>query len=90
MMGIDRMTSCHYQNIDPTFTPQRQKRRAFNSKIYRAPKKEVEKLIFNHQRDHLSKMNPNPILVKKHNDKWRICIDFSNLNQACTKDSFPL
>lgn len=32
----------------------------------------------------------NPILVKKPNEKWRICVDFTNLNRACSKDSFPL
>ena len=29
-------------------------------------------------------------MVKKSNDKWRICIDFTDLNKACPKDSFPL
>lgn len=32
----------------------------------------------------------NLVLVKKHNSKWRVCVDFSNLNQACPKDSFSL
>lgn len=32
----------------------------------------------------------NVVLVKKNNEKWRMCIDFTNLNKACPKDSFPL
>ena len=32
----------------------------------------------------------NVVMVKKSNDKWRICVDFTNLNNACPKDSFPL
>ena len=32
----------------------------------------------------------NVILVKKANGKWRICVDFTDLNRACPKDSFPL
>ena len=32
----------------------------------------------------------NVVMVKKNNDKWRICVDFTNLNNACPKDSFPL
>ena len=29
-------------------------------------------------------------MVKKANGKWRICVDFTNLNEACPKDSYPL
>ena len=29
-------------------------------------------------------------LVKKVNGKWRLCIDFTNVNWACSKDSFSL
>ncbi|GJY52127.1 reverse transcriptase domain-containing protein [Tanacetum coccineum] len=32
----------------------------------------------------------NPILVKKVDDTWRMCIDFKNLNAACPKDYHPL
>ena len=32
----------------------------------------------------------NVVLVKKANDKWRLCIDFTDVNRACPKDSFPL
>jgi len=44
-----------------------------------------------HQREaHYPEWLANPVLVKNNNDKWRVCIDFSNLNEACPKDSFPL
>ena len=29
-------------------------------------------------------------MVKKANIKWRMCIDFMDLNKACPKDSYPL
>ena len=29
-------------------------------------------------------------MVKKSNGKWRMCVDFTDLNKACPKDSFPL
>ena len=32
----------------------------------------------------------NFVLVKKANGKWRMCVDFTSLNKACPKDSFPL
>ena len=31
----------------------------------------------------------NVVLVKKANRKWRISVDFTELNKACPKDSFP-
>ena len=32
----------------------------------------------------------NIVMVKKVNGKWRMCVDFTDLNNACLKDSFPL
>ena len=32
----------------------------------------------------------NLVLVKKKNEKWRVCIDLTDLNRACPKDNFPL
>ncbi len=32
----------------------------------------------------------NVVLVKKKNRKVRKCVDFTNLNKACPKDSSPL
>ena len=29
-------------------------------------------------------------MVKNANGKWRICVDFTDLNKACPKDSYPL
>ena len=32
----------------------------------------------------------NVVMVKKANGKWKMCVDFTNLNKACPKDSYPL
>ena len=32
----------------------------------------------------------NVVMVKKANGKWRMCVDFTDLNNACPKDSYPL
>ena len=32
----------------------------------------------------------NPVVVRKVNGKWRLCIDYTYINKACPKDPFPL
>ena len=32
----------------------------------------------------------NALVVPKKCGKWRVCVDYTNLNEACPKDSFPL
>ena len=32
----------------------------------------------------------NVVVVPKKKDKWRVCVDYTDLNEACPKDSFPL
>ena len=32
----------------------------------------------------------NVVVIGKKNGKWRVCIDFTDLNKACPKDPFPL
>lgn len=34
--------------------------------------------------------NSNAVLVKKSNGKWRMCINYSNLNRACPKYFYQL
>ena len=30
------------------------------------------------------------MVVKKKNEKWRVCVDFTDLTKACLKDLFPM
>nr|GEW02091.1 reverse transcriptase domain-containing protein [Tanacetum cinerariifolium] len=39
-----------------------------------------------HYHDWLS----NPVMVKKHDGGWRMCVDFKDLNKAYSKDGYPL
>ena len=31
----------------------------------------------------------NVVIFKKSNGKWQMCVDFIDLNNTCSKDSFP-
>ena len=66
--------------------------RIFAPEHNRAITKEVEKLL---EADFISEVFypnclANVVMVKKSNGKWRMCVDFIDLNKACPKDSFPL
>jgi hypothetical protein len=92
MLGISPKEIVHVLNVDLDVKPVKQKIRKFAPERVEAITVEVEKLLkaqFIEQvyyPDWLS----NVVLVKKSNGKWRICVDFTNLNKACPKDSFPL
>ena len=32
----------------------------------------------------------NTMVMKKKTGKWRVCVDFTNLNKTCSKDPFPM
>ena len=32
----------------------------------------------------------NVVMVKKASGKWRMCVNYKDLNKACPKDSYPL
>lgn len=82
MIGINLKTSYHHLKIDPKANPHRQKRKALNLERYETLKDEVQKLIGNRfiRESVYPRWVLNPILVKKHNEKWRVCVDFKNLN----------
>ncbi|XP_031256679.1 uncharacterized protein LOC116114684 [Pistacia vera] len=92
MVRISPEVMCHMLNLDPQAQPIRQKRRAIDAERSQALKDEVEKLLeinFIREVKYLDWL-ANPVLVKKSNDKWQTCVDFTNLNKACLKDNFLL
>ena len=90
MEGIDPSIMSHCLNVNPSRKPVRQKRRAMDTEHYQALKKEIDKILSNGfiKESFYPSWLANPILVKKPNGKWRTCVDFTDLNKACPKDSF--
>ena len=92
MPGIDPKVIVYRLNVDPSHKPIRQKMRSFNLERYKAIEEEVEKLLKTGfiREAYYPNWLANVVMVKMPNGKWRICIDFIDLNKACPKDRFPL
>ncbi|KAG7536943.1 Integrase catalytic core [Arabidopsis suecica] len=75
-----------------TFKPIKQKRRKLGPDRAQAVNDEVDKLlkIGSIREVKYPDWLANPVVVKKKNGKWRVCVDFTDINKACPKDSFPL
>ena len=92
MGGIDPTVITHRLNVSPSFKPVKRKRSSFTPDRQKAINEEVVKLL---QAGAIREVEypewlANVVLVKKANGKWRICIDLTDINRACPKDSFPL
>ena len=92
MPGIPVTIIQHRLNVDPEKKPVQQRRRVFDPERNRAVTDEVNKLLASNfiREVHYPEWLANVVMVKKANGKWRMCVDFTELNQACPKDSFPL
>jgi len=92
MPGINPDFLCHCLTMDPQVRPVRQRRRKFNEERRQVIKEETRKLLSTgHIREiQYPKWLENVVLVKKADGKWRMCVDFTDLNKACLKDSYPL
>ena len=92
MLGILASIIQHCLNVDPEKKPVQQRRRVFSPKRNKAIMDEVSKLLASNfiREVHYPEWLANVVMVKKANGKWRICVDFTDLNQACPIDSFPL
>ena len=92
MGGIDPAIITHRLNVSPSFKPIKKKRRSFAPERQKAINEEVGKLL---QAGAIREVEypewlANVVLVKKVNGKWRLCINFTDVNRACPKDGFPL
>nr|KYP47343.1 Retrotransposable element Tf2 [Cajanus cajan] len=92
MPGVDPDFMCHRLAIDPSAKPVIQKRRKFGEEKRKAIAKETNKLLMaGHVREiQYPTWLANVVMVRKSSGKWRMCTDFTDLNKACLKDSYPL
>ncbi|KAK4407857.1 Retrovirus-related Pol polyprotein from transposon [Sesamum angolense] len=79
MEGINPGVIAHHLNLDPSVKPVMQKRR-YKRLLSARHIKEIQ----------FPELLSNIPLVPKLGGKWRMCIDFQDLNKACPKDFYPL
>ena len=92
MVGISPTVASHKLNISPTAKPERQKLRRFHSACHKIIQTEVNNLLtagFIREVKYPEWL-ANVVVVLKKGGKWRVCVDYNDLNEACPKDSFPL
>jgi hypothetical protein len=92
MKGIPKEVAEHKLNIKTRSKLVKQLLRHFNDEKCKAIDDEIKKLLSSGfiQEVFHPEWLVNPVLVKKKNKKWRICVDYTSLNKACPKDPFPL
>nr|GEW42255.1 reverse transcriptase domain-containing protein [Tanacetum cinerariifolium] len=92
MTRVPRSIAEHRLNIQEGCPPVRQKKRSQALERTKAIQAEVQKLVEArimrevYYHDWLS----NPVMVKKHDGSWRMCVNFTDLNKACPQDCYPL
>jgi hypothetical protein len=89
---MDRNFIEHKLNIDATAKSQRQKLGKMSDDKVVVVKSKVQRLLNASVIRNVMypKWLANIVPVKKKNGKWRMCIDFTDLNKATPKDNYPL
>jgi hypothetical protein len=90
MPGVLRELIEHSLNVHPQAMPKKQRFQRFAHDKREAIKQEIAKLLaagFIKEVIH-PEWVANPILVRKKNNEWRMCVDYTDLNKHCPKDHF--
>jgi hypothetical protein len=92
LCGVNRDVIEHSLNVDPSFRPRKQRLRKMSEDKAKGARNEVKRLLSAGVIREVTypEWLANTVMVKKANGKWRMCIDFTDLNKACPKDKFPL
>ena len=91
MLRIDHSVIVHRLNVSPFFTPICQNKQVFALEQDQVITEEVHKLQEAKliREVYYSDWLANVVMVKKASRKWRMYVDFADLNRACPKDSYP-
>nr|KYP68742.1 Transposon Ty3-G Gag-Pol polyprotein [Cajanus cajan] len=92
MPGIDPNFICHKLAIYKEAKPVSQRQRKLGGERHEAVKLETQKFLdarFIREIKYTTWL-ANVVMVKKSNGNWRMCVDYTDLNKACPKDSYPL
>ena len=90
--GVDSSFICHHLNVNPSITPKKQPPRRLSKDYFDAIRDEVRKLKQTGVMKEVfyPEWLANTVVVKKKSGKWRVCVAFTDLNKACSKDPFPM
>ncbi|XP_071736310.1 uncharacterized protein [Rutidosis leptorrhynchoides] len=92
MTGVPRHISEHKLNMNPNIPPVCQKKRGMTPERTKFLREKVKNLV---EAGILREVNcqtwlANPVLVRKPDNTWRMCVYFTDINKACLKDNYPL
>jgi hypothetical protein len=92
LCGVNRDVIEHSLNVDPTIRPRKQKLQKMSDDKAEGARNEVKRLLSARVIREVTYLEwlANTVMVKKANGKWRMYIDFTDLNKACPKDEFPM
>ncbi|GKE20345.1 reverse transcriptase domain-containing protein [Tanacetum coccineum] len=92
MTGIPRFITEHERRTYPHIEPRGQRKRSIAPDRRKVVKDEVAEWLKSEivRKVRYPTWVANPVLVKKPNKNWRMCIDFKDLNKAFPKDLYPL
>ena len=87
---VDSNFICHHLNVNPSITSKKKPHRHSSKEHSDAVKDEMIKLKRARAIKEVFYLEclANMVVVKKKNGKWRICVDFIDLNKTCPKDPF--
>ena len=89
-LGVDPEFICHHLNVNPLIAPKKQPPRRLSKEHAEAVRDEVARLNQARAIKEVFYLEwlANTVVVKKKSGKWRVCVDFTDLNKACPKDPF--